>query len=55
MEIQPLTWQTILELLRQRVADKQTSEIIEARIAITPDQAQLLEIRPTTPLETIRF
>lgn len=55
MEIQPLTWQAILELLRQRVVDNQTSTIIEARIAITQHEAQLLEIRPTLPLETIRY
>jgi len=55
MESKLLSWQSIMEFLRQRVTKEQTSVIVEARIAITPKDTKLLEIRPSQNLETIQF
>ena len=55
MEIQPLTLETIFNLLRERAAQSQIPLIVDARIAVSPQEARLLAIRPERPLETIRY
>jgi hypothetical protein len=55
MEIIPITLETILRSLRKRASRKRTPVIIEARIAITPQEELLLDVRPTRPLKVIRY
>ena len=53
--MQPFTFEIILDALRKQAATNQTPLILDARIAITPQDAQLLEVQPVRPLEIIRF
>jgi hypothetical protein len=55
MEIQPLTLEALLDWLRKQAAERQTSFIIQARIALSPQGTRLLDVQPVGPLETIRF
>lgn len=55
MEVQPFTFEIILDALKKHAATDQTPLILDARIAITPQDAQLLEVEPARPLEIIRY
>ena len=55
MEVQPFTFEIILDALRKQAATNQTPLILDARIAITPQDAQLLEVQPARPLEIIHY
>ena len=53
--MQPFTFEIILDALRKKAATTQLPLILDARIAIMPQDAQLLEVQPGRPLEIIRF
>ena len=55
MENQPLTIETIFTLLRERAARSQTPLIVDARIAISPQEARLLDLKPGATLEVIHY
>ena len=55
MEVQALTLNTILELLRERAAERQNSILVEARIVVSPEGARLLDVQPEVPVETINY
>ncbi len=55
MEVQPFTFEAILDALRNQAATDQTPLIVEAHIAISPREARLLELKPARPLKIIRF
>jgi len=55
MEVQALTLNTILELFRQRAAERQNSIVVEARIVVSPDGARLLDVQPEGLVETINY
>ena len=55
MKAQLLNLAVILELLRERAAAKRSALIVEARIAVSPQGAQLLDIQPHELLETISY
>ena len=53
MEIQPLSIEHILRWLQQHAADRKASLV--ARIAISPEQMQLLDMQPENPLAVIHY
>lgn len=53
MENPPLI--EVLESLRERLADDAAQLIVEARIALTPGEARLLEVKSAQPLATIAY
>ena len=55
MEVEPVTFDSILDWLRKHAAKGQTSLIVEARIAISPQDVRLLDFQPATRLETISY
>lgn len=55
MELQPLTIEGIFEQLRGHFAEDQTTVFVDARIAITANEARLLEMHAAQPLQTIRY
>ena len=55
MEIQPLTIETLFKLIRERAAKIQTPVIVDARIAISPQETRLLDLRPDRMLEVIHY
>jgi len=55
MEVQPSTFEVILDALRKQAATNQTPLIVEAHIAISPQEARLLELKPARPLKIIRY
>ena len=55
MEIQPLTIEAIFNHLRERAAKSATSVIVDARIAITPQETRLLDLQLGRTLETIYY
>ena len=55
MEVQPLTFEIILDALRKQATTDQNPLILDARIIITPQDAQLLDIQPPRPMEIIRY
>ena len=55
MEVQPITFEVIVDALRKQAATNRTPLILDALIAITPQDAQLLEVQPTRPLDIIRY
>ena len=55
MEVQPFTFEIILDALRKQAATDQKPLILDARIVITHQEAQLLDIQPTRPMEIIRY
>jgi hypothetical protein len=55
MDIQPLTIETIFNLIRERAAKIKTPVIVDARIAISLDEAQLLDLKPSRTMEIIHF
>lgn len=55
MEIQPLTLEAIFNLLRARAAKSATPVIVDARIAISPQETRLLDLQPGHTLEIIYY
>ncbi len=55
MEIQPLTIETLLRFIRERAATIQVPEIVDARIAITPGDFWLSDLKPERALEIIYY
>jgi hypothetical protein len=55
MEVQALTLNAILELLRERAAERQNSILIQARIVVSPDGAQLLDVHQEGDITTISY
>ena len=55
MEVQPLTLSAILELLRERAVERKNSILVEARILVSSEGAQLLDVQPQRPVETISY
>ncbi len=55
MEVQPFTFEVILYALRKQAATDQTPLIVEAHIAVSPQEARLLELKPARPLKIIRY
>lgn len=55
MEIIPTTFETILQSLKERATRSKTPVIVEARIALTPQDELLLDVRPIPTLEIIRY
>ena len=55
MEVQPFTFEIILDALRKQATTDQNPLILDARIVITPQDAQLLDIQPPRPMEIIRY
>jgi hypothetical protein len=55
MELKPLTIEAILHRLRDQAAKRMTTVILQARIAVTPQEFTLLDIQAGQPLETIQF
>jgi hypothetical protein len=55
MEVQPITWEAIMESLRERAARSQVPLIVEARIAVSPQEARLLDLQLVRPLDTIPY
>ena len=53
MDIQPFS--KILESLCQQATDGEAPLIIDARIALMPEEARLLELKTSSPLATILF
>jgi hypothetical protein len=55
MEIQRLTIEAVFNLLRERAAKSKAPVIVDARIAISPQETRLLDMKASGPLEVIRF
>jgi len=55
MEIQTLTLETLFNLLRERAAKSATPVIVDARIAVSPQEARLLDLQPSRMLEVIYY
>lgn len=55
MEIQPLTIEAVFTLLRERTAKSKTPIIVDARIAVSLEEARLLDLKPSAALEIIHF
>lgn len=55
MEIHPITIEAIVDELRQRVRRSTEPVLVDARLAITPEEARLVSVRPVVSLETIRY
>lgn len=55
MENPAQTLQKLLDWLQMQAAQENQSCIINARIAIGPDEARVLNIEPVTTLATIQF
>ena len=55
MEVQPFTFEAILDALRKQAATNKTPLILEAHIAISSQEARLLELKPSRPLKIIRY
>jgi hypothetical protein len=53
--IQPTSLNTILKNLGEYAAQMRTPVIVDARIAVTPQDAKVLDLRPALPLQTIRY
>jgi hypothetical protein len=53
MEIQPLTIETIFKVLQERTG--KTPVIVDARIALSPQEARLLDFKPSAMLEVIQY
>lgn len=53
MDIETLS--KILESLCQQATDREAPLIIDARIALMPEDARLLELKTSSPLATIQF
>jgi len=55
MEVQALTLNTILELVRERAVEQQNPILVQARIVVSPDGARLLDVQPEGELTTISY
>lgn len=55
MEIIPITFDAILRSLKKQATRRKTPVIVQARIAITPQDELLLDVRPIPILATIRY
>jgi hypothetical protein len=55
MELQPPTIEAIIHRLREQATKRMTTVILEARIAVTPQEFTLLDVQAVRPLETIHF
>ena len=55
MEVQALTLDTILSLLSERAAERQSPIVVEARIVVSPQGAQLLDVQPEREITTINY
>ena len=55
MEVQPYTFEVILDAFGKQALTHQKPIIPNARIAVTPQNVQLLEVQPTWPMEIIRY
>jgi hypothetical protein len=53
--IQPASINTILKNLGEYAAQMRTPVIVDARIAVTPQDAKVLDLRLALPLQTIRY
>jgi hypothetical protein len=55
MKGQPLTIDTIFNLLRERAAKNKAPVIVDASFAISPNEARLVDLKPGRALEVIRY
>jgi len=55
MERKSFTFEKLLEWLRQEAASQKSTLLVEARIAVSPLEAKLLEMQPGENLEIIAY
>jgi hypothetical protein len=55
MEIQSLTLEAILDWTRKHAPERQLPFIVQARIAVSPQESYLLNVQPEQPIETISY
>lgn len=55
MEIQPLTIETIFNILRERAAKSKTPLIVDVRIVVSSQETRLLDLKPRRTLEIIHY
>jgi hypothetical protein len=55
MEPKTFTLEKLLEWLRQEAASQRSTLIVEARIAISAQEARVLDMQPTRPLDVIAY
>jgi hypothetical protein len=55
MEIQPITYDEIIEWLRKQNGQRQFPIVVDARIAISLNESRLLAVQPAEPLQVIQY